>query len=280
MTGLKLKDTEIDFLTIAALDDHIAGPITMPATMFHVIGDCNNCVEDVIYLLSRRQTQDESHKYATLFLGNYLAPNEHVLDMVDFLLDLVKSENNIILLRGYNESLLVSYLKGETLYGTQLSDCLKFVDVFSHALGFPFEEIEERFEALYLLLTETQTWYENQHYIFVPGYIDLTPSWKKTDIKDFFTQKNEMITQKNTTGKKVIFGHYPSPRLNASHFLNPSQKDFKMWHDIDFTKYCLNGLPSMDQSGKVLGLFIDDKDMYPISSRVGRKKLKLDYTTQ
>lgn len=243
---------------------------------FHVIGDCFNCHEDVEYLLTRKKENEEKDEdYGIIFLGNYFSKENHFLEMANYLVALKGvPQLNVVFLRGYNETLLCNYL--EDIEGSFLDkrNTKILVSSIEKQLGYPFKQINKHFPKLYMLLMETKTWYDNDLYIFCPGSIRMNHAWKTTQPEEFFVSSNKyMLEGKNLTEKTIIFGHYPSSIFHSLYFKEKRTYDNCVWKSKDGTKYCLNGEGNREEgTGKILALYIDEKDIYSILARVGRKK--------
>lgn len=243
------------------------------ASILHVIGEVNHCVEDVQCLLARKNSGEHAldmNHYAILFLGNYFCGDDGFLEMADYLLQLQRSGRKTIFLRGYNESLLVKHLRGELIQSEEFFDSQKLLLGLEEQLGYPVKQLIENRPDIVEFLYNTSLWYDNNNFIFCPGAINLEPSWKRTKPQDFFKLDNRMVTAKNKTGKKIIFGFYKSEQLNRSIGLKSRKHNNIMWQNKEQTKICLNGQPIRGVGNKVLGLFIDGSDTHPIFSRVGR----------
>ena len=249
------------------------------ATVLHVIGDCNNCVDEVRYLLARKNQgyqEVDMSQYGIVFLGNYFSGDAGFVAMAEYLVLLKSSNRNTIFLRGYNETLIVKYLLQDNLQDSEVDDAIALVDSISRQLGYPLENLKEMNINLYNLFMETRLWYDNYNFIFCPASINLDAAWKTTSIDQFFLQQQDMSMKKNQTGKVIVFGHYAAAELNRSLGLKERKHDVAFWHSNDQSKICLNGQPALPGTGKVLGMFIHNEETHPLSSRVGRKKPIVD----
>ncbi|MGM0164937.1 hypothetical protein [Enterococcus sp. DIV1059_2] len=249
------------------------------ATVLHVIGDSNNCVNEVRYLLARKNEgyqEVDMSQYGIVFLGNYFSGDPGFVEMAKYMLLLRSSDRKTIFLRGYNETLIVKYLLQEKLNDSEVDDTMELVDSISRQLGYPLENLQEMNLPLYNLFLETRLWYDNYNFIFCPASINLDAAWKTTSVDRFFLDEQDMSNKKNHTGKVIVFGHYASSELNRSIGLKQRKHDVAFWQSNDQTKICLNGEPASPGSGKVLGMFIHNEETHPLSSRVGRKKPIVD----
>ncbi|MGM0212966.1 metallophosphoesterase [Enterococcus sp. AZ109] len=73
-----------------------------------------------------------------------------------------------------------------------------------------------RYKELVEFLIERPFYYEWNQYVFVHAGIDLRKAdWRKTNLHDFLWIREPFHTEKNTTGKVIVFGHTITPMLHG-----------------------------------------------------------------
>lgn len=262
---VKLKqDKELfnyfDELIILPVDD-----IEEKPSRVRCIGDSAMNIKAVKNIFTVMRPVRPNSTDLTLFMGNQICANSGFSAYLDFIIYL-STQVNTIFLRGRNEELLIRTIKGEEI--TPDERYYELIDAIESDIHCDVAEIPELFPEYWDWLKSTQYYYETNSYIFTPCSIKLSSDWKTTTKDYMYGWHKEFLTDKNYTGKTIVFGDYPASGIH--NITGGSSNGIRHWYNREENKICLNGLPT-EKDGKLLGLFIMDDENSPVSIRTTRR---------
>ncbi len=181
------------------------------------VGDIHGCLHKLERLI--RDIKADPARDTLVFIGDYIDRAAGGKDVVDFVLSLKRTYQNVICLCGNHESMLMHYLEGadEDIYlanGGQMT--LKAYGI--SRLDGPRTR-KAKIPANHLRFFESLLpYYETDQYIFVhAGLIPGVPLAEQ-DINDLNWVRQEFIDSDYDFGKRVIFGHthFKEPLITAN----------------------------------------------------------------
>jgi len=144
-----------------------------------------------------------------VFIGDYLDRGPNPKGVIDSVLEIIRSINHVVCLRGNHEQMFLNYYcenKGEELFmhnggiTTLISYGFKGTGG-KEAMTVPDSHMD--------FLTNLQPYYETDDYIFVHAGLRPGIALDQQDINDLLWLRYEFINSPYDFGKKVIFGHTP-----------------------------------------------------------------------
>jgi len=196
-----------------------------------------------------------------IILGDLIDRGEDSLKVVKKAMTL-KDNYGAIILMGNHEDMFLSWLREpHSCYGEHIATLRAFneSEVSIHRL------LPEKLARLTIennpksisFLKGLPDYVEADNYIFVHAGVDLSlDDWKDTYPVDFKWIREPFLSKENKTGKRVVFGHTPTPFLNED-------KSNNVWVSSDKTKIGIDGGAVF--KGVLHGLRIDDNEVSAVS---------------
>ena len=212
---------------------------------FLIVSDINLMLPELKLLLDR----PTKFKEQFIFLGNFICPGKGFYEMMMFLCRLQK-RRNCLFIRGRNEHNLLAYINGTKDYVGSQEEVEELITSIETELTFPVTSLKKRFPEFYLILNESLNFYENDHYIFTSGGLNLSlEGWKQSTKEELLLTTEEFLLGDNETNKRIVFGNIPVQNLNQNIIASP-------WFNRGRNKIGING--NCREGGKLLALIIHD----------------------
>lgn len=196
-----------------------------------VVGDIHGENKMMEEMLKHWNEEEEQ----LVFLGDLADRGPDSKETIESAYNLV-CQKDAILVKGNHDDMLEKYLEdpekhqlhyymngGETTVHSLLGDKLSKNNPIKNA-----KKVKADYPWLLPFLKSMKYFYEWEDYLFVHAGVDLTlEDWKNSTKRDFIWIREGFFDQKNTTNKRIIFGHTVTSRLHGD------MSNFDIWQSGD-----------------------------------------------
>jgi serine/threonine protein phosphatase 1 len=175
------------------------------------IGDIHGCLdklEDLMSLIA----PDRGDRL--VFLGDYVDRGEHVVEIIDFLIETARRVD-CVFLRGNHEDMFLSFLEfGSNRTVFFANGGMKTVESYVSPERFvsPDQVVRAMPDDHREFFSRLQWYHEDDGYVFVHAGIKPGVELARQDRYDLIWIRDEFISSPTGLAKKVIFGHTPFAR--------------------------------------------------------------------
>ncbi len=170
------------------------------------IGDIHGCISKLENIIDRIDLDAQND--TLVFIGDYIDRGPDSKGVVDFVLELRKSINQVICLLGNHEQMFLDYLHDEN-FNKEIflvnggGNTISSYGVIETSEGIKVDVPESHMQ----FFTSLLPYYETDDYIFVHAGLRPNIPLEKQSIEDLIWIRHEFINSSYDFGKIVIFGH-------------------------------------------------------------------------
>lgn len=178
----------------------------------YAVGDIHGCFSKLQTLMDRIPFNPDHD--TIVFLGDYIDRGPDSFEVVSFLINLKKTSNNAVFLKGNHEAMLEGFISGtdrNLFLANGGEQTLRSYLKRRHVLSTPAIP-DEHLEFFRSLLP----FYETEHFIFVHAGLKDGVDLQHQDPNDLLWIRKNFIHSEYDFGKIVIFGHTPFPEPHIS----------------------------------------------------------------
>lgn len=169
------------------------------------IGDIHGCFEKLKILLGKIDIDFKTDRL--IFLGDYIDRGPCSYEVVDYLLELKKQQENIIFLKGNHEEMFENYLAGVDRFAYLSNGGRQTIDSYARHGYKPGKDLIPKEHMTFF--KHLDLFHETDNYIFVhAGLKEKKPLQAQTQ-DDLLWIRQKFIKSKYDFGKQVVFGHTP-----------------------------------------------------------------------
>jgi serine/threonine protein phosphatase 1 len=172
------------------------------------IGDIHGCISKLKRIIDRIDIDAQND--TLVFIGDYIDRGPDPKGVVDFVLYLRKSINQVICLLGNHEQMFLDYLRNESFNKETFlvnggGNTISSYGVIETSEGIKVDVPDNHMQ----FFTSLLPYYETDDYIFVHAGLRPNIPLEKQSIEDLIWIRYEFINSSYDFGKTVIFGHTP-----------------------------------------------------------------------
>ena len=170
------------------------------------IGDIHGCISKLESIMDMIDIDVQND--SLVFIGDYIDRGPDPKGVVDFVLELRESINQVICLLGNHEQMFLDYLHDEN-FNKEIflvnggGNTISSYGVIETAEGIKVDVPESHMQ----FFTSLLPYYETDDYIFVHAGLRPNIPLEKQSIEDLIWIRYEFINSSYDFGKTVIFGH-------------------------------------------------------------------------
>ena len=170
------------------------------------IGDIHGCISKLENIIDRIDLDAQND--TLVFIGDYIDRGPDSKGVVDFVLELRKSINQVICLLGNHEQMFLDYLHDKN-FNKEIflvnggGNTISSYGVIETSEGIKVDVPESHMQ----FFTSLLPYYETDDYIFVHAGLRPNIPLEKQSIEDLIWIRHEFINSSYDFGKIVIFGH-------------------------------------------------------------------------
>ncbi len=172
---------------------------------FFVISDIHGCLDKLERLIEH--LRDDIKERTVIFLGDYIDRGPDSCGVVEFVMEL-KKNTDVVLLKGNHEKMLLEFLAGLNQFvylenggDLTLASYYKKYRLREGEIIVPSEHVE--------FFNSLELYYESDQYIFVHAGLRDGVDLRGQKEEDLLWIREEFIYSAYDFGKTVIFGHTP-----------------------------------------------------------------------
>lgn len=172
------------------------------------IGDIHGCISKLENIMD--MIDIDVHNDSLVFIGDYIDRGPASKGVVDFVLGLRESINQVICLLGNHEQMFLDYLHDEN-FNKEIflvnggGNTISSYGVIETSEGIKVDVPESHMQ----FFTSLLPYYETDDYIFVHAGLRPNIPLEKQSIEDLIWIRHEFINSSCDFGKTVVFGHTP-----------------------------------------------------------------------
>ena len=170
------------------------------------IGDIHGCISKLENIIDRIDLDAQND--TLVFIGDYIDRGPDSKGVVDFVLELRESINQVICLLGNHEQMFLDYLHDKN-FNKEIflvnggGNTISSYGVIETSEGIKVDVPESHMQ----FFTSLLPYYETDDYIFVHAGLRPNIPLEKQSIEDLIWIRHEFINSSYDFGKIVIFGH-------------------------------------------------------------------------
>lgn len=170
------------------------------------IGDIHGCISKLENIIDRIDIDVQND--SLVFIGDYIDRGPDPKGVVDFVLELRESINQVICLLGNHEQMFLDYLHDEN-FNKEIflvnggGNTISSYGIIETSEGIKVDVPESHMQ----FFTSLLPYYETDDYIFVHAGLRPNIPLEKQSIEDLIWIRYEFINSSYDFGKTVIFGH-------------------------------------------------------------------------
>ncbi|MFH2066958.1 MAG: metallophosphoesterase family protein [Pseudomonadota bacterium] len=178
------------------------------------IGDIHGCFEKLKMLIGKMDINFKTD--LLIFLGDYIDRGPCSYEVVDYLIELKKQQENIIFLKGNHEEMFENYLAGVDRFAYLSNGGRQTIDSYARHGYKPGKDFipKEHME----FFKNLDLFYETDNYIFVHAGLKEKKALADQSQDDLLWIRQKFIKSKHNFGKQIVFGHTPlaSPLVQSN----------------------------------------------------------------
>ena len=221
---------------------------------YFVISDIHGCFDELQQLLTKKEPGE-----TLVFLGDYIDRGPDSRKVLEYVRSLVQNEGAIAL-KGNHEDMFLDILPNPEpyLHIFAQNGGLKTLDSFRETPEESLQDICLRLQQnddLLHYLKNLPFMHETPRYLFVHAGSRLGASdWQNTPEQEAIWSTDTFLYEENKTGRTVVFGHIPTPRLpngqSGIPWLHPSNNRLGIDGGCVFG-HCLIGVHLCDHNDSI-----------------------------
>ena len=178
------------------------------------VGDIHGCIDKLKALIDK--IPFDPQRDTIVFLGDYVDRGPSSYEVVEFLIELEKNCKNAVFLKGNHEEMLEDFAKGRDITTFLVNGGEQTVKSYMERTSRPFaspfpDEHMEFFKSLRL-------YYETEKFIFVHAGLRQGVPLDRQNTYDLLWNRHQFLDSEKDFGKKVVYGHTPSPEPQISDY--------------------------------------------------------------
>lgn len=174
---------------------------------------------DELWLLANISKENDT----VVFMGDYIDRGEESKQTIDFIIEIMSDGYDVIPLRGNHEDMYLAYLSGSNLFGGEEEvEDLEGI-FFWNGGGKTVKSYKNKppNKKHMAFLNSTVVRYETDEYIFVHAGLNPRKTVDNQSDLDMMWIREEFIYSRRNFGKRIVFGHTPTPMINNHGKLEP-----------------------------------------------------------
>jgi serine/threonine protein phosphatase 1 len=167
-----------------------------------VVGDIHGCYKELKQLIVDLEDNQEYNKDTDrlIFLGDYIDRGKDSYQVVQYIKELQKNNDNVIALMGNHEQMCIDFMTQNTEswlwngYGVTL-------DSYGN-----YAKLEKDIE----WMKKLPLYYEDEHFVYVHAGINPNKPLKENSDYELLWERENFLYNRTKFDKTVVFGHTPS----------------------------------------------------------------------
>ena len=216
------------------------------------IGDIHGCVKSLRYLIEEKVCPTAMDKL--FFMGDYVNKGPDSKGVIDYLLELKKSELQVCFLRGNHDQLMINAWKDEQIFS-------EFLERGGTATmdSFHCDSLMDISPSYFSFLATTEFFKEINNNILIHAGFDFKDESIFPDFDTMLTIREMEVDLEKTEGKRVIHGHVP---ITLEDLKSKLPTD---WKEISIDTGCVY----VDQPGKgyLTAMILDTYELFYVQNQ-------------